>query len=79
MPSTAEPRSELASSSSPLPKAFDQVGQALQASAVTIGHALLQQATKGSVDVAGVQQVVGQFLHDVEGIDVEDHLGAVPW
>ena len=76
MPSPAEPRSDLQAAAV---SRCEQVGQALQASAVTIGHALLQQATKGSVDVAGVQQVVGQFLHDVEGIDVEDHLGAAPW
>ena len=55
-----------------------QLAKALQALAVAIAHALLHHSPQRRVDVAVVQQIVGQFVEQAVGIEVEAALRAVP-
>ena len=51
---------------------------ALDAYAVAVAHALVHHAAQRSVDIAVVQQVVGDFGQQRVGVEVEPSLGAVP-
>ena len=55
-----------------------QLAQALQALAVAIAHALLHHPPQGAVDIAVVQQIVGELVEQPVGIELEAALRAVP-
>ena len=55
-----------------------QLAQALQALAVAVGHALLHHPAQRAVDVAVVQQVVGDLVEERIGVEVEALLRAIP-
>ncbi len=55
-----------------------QFAQALHPLAVAVLHALLHQPAQGRVDVAVVEQVVGQLVEEPIGVELEPLLGAVP-
>ncbi|CAB4639616.1 unannotated protein [freshwater metagenome] len=52
--------------------------QALHALAVVRVESLLHHATQRGVDVAVIQQIVGDFAEDVSGVQVEADLCAIP-
>ncbi|MCE2807207.1 MAG: hypothetical protein LW869_01985 [Actinobacteria bacterium] len=52
--------------------------QALHALAVVRVEPLLHHATKRGVDIAVIQQIVGDFAEDVGGVEVEPDLCAIP-
>ena len=55
-----------------------QLAQALQALAVAVLHALLHHPPQGGVDVAVVEQVVGELVEQRVGVELEPRLRAVP-
>ena len=57
---------------------LEHLADALDALAVAVLEALLHHPAQRRVEVAVVEQVVGQLLHDVERIDLEPALRAVP-
>ena len=57
---------------------LQQLAKALHLVAVAVAHALLHEATEGGVDVAVVQEVVGEVVEQGVGIEIEPFLGAVP-
>ena len=61
-----------------LAQPLEQVAHALHVLALPVAEALLQQAAQRGVQVAVVQQVVGDLLEDRVGVEVEPDLGAVP-
>ena len=71
-------RTPPSTAATPRPQPFHQVGQTLHAPSVAVGHALLEETSQRRVDVTGVQQVIGELLHDVKCIDLKADLGAVP-
>ena len=56
----------------------EHLADALDALAVAVLEALLHHPPQRRVEVAVVEQVVGQLLHDVERIDLEAALAPVP-
>ena len=61
-----------------LAQAFHDLPQALEVLAVGGVEARLEHAAQGGVEVAVVQQVVGDLRHDLVGAELEADLGAVP-
>ena len=61
-----------------LAQPLHQLPQALQALAVRALEALLHEPAQRRVDVTVIEQVVGQFAHQLVGVEVEADLGAVP-
>ena len=59
-------------------QALHQVAHAHHLVAVPVAEALLHHPAQGGVEVAVVQQVVGDLLEHRVGVEVEPHLGAVP-
>ena len=57
---------------------LEHLAETLDAFAVAIVDAVLQHAPKRSVEIAVVEQIVGQLLHDVGRIELEAPLRAVP-
>jgi len=57
---------------------LEHLPDALEALAVAVAEAALHHATQGRVQVAVVQQVVGDLRQHVVGAQLEAHLGAVP-
>lgn len=57
---------------------LEHLAETLDAFAVAIVEAVLQHAPKRSVEIAVVEQIVGQLLHDVGRIELEAPLRAVP-
>ena len=62
----------------PAPQALHQVAHAHHLVAVPVAEALLHHPAQGGVEVAVVQEVVGDLLEHGVGVEVEAHLGAVP-
>ena len=62
----------------PPPQPLHQVAHAHELLAVAVLEALLHQAAQGRVQVAVVEEVVGDLLEDRLGVEVEADLGAVP-
>ena len=61
-----------------LPNFFEHLTDALDVLAVAILEALLQHATQGGVDVSVIEQIVGELLHNVEGVNLESLLCSIP-
>jgi hypothetical protein len=61
-----------------LPELGEQVAQALQPLAVGAPHTVLHHPTQGGVDVAVIQQLVGELAEQGVGVEIEAALGAVP-
>jgi hypothetical protein len=61
-----------------LTQLLHQLAQALHALAVAIVHALLHHPPQRRVDVAVVEQVVGQLVEQRVGVEIEALLRAVP-
>ena len=61
-----------------LPQAVEEVAEPEHLLAVAIAEALLHETAQRGVDVAVVEQVVGDLLQDGVGIEIEPDLGAVP-
>ena len=57
---------------------LEQLADALQALAVAVAEALVHHPAQGGVDVAVVQQLVGQLLEQRVAVELEPLLGAVP-
>ena len=57
---------------------LEQVADALDVLALPVLEPLLQQAAQRRVQVAVVEEVVGDLLEDRVGVEVEADLGAVP-
>ena len=55
-----------------------QLAQALQTLAVAVAHALLHHPPQRRVDVAVVEQVVGQLVEQGVGVEIESPLRSVP-
>ena len=62
----------------PAPQLLHQLPQALQPLAVAIPEAALHHAPQRVVEIAVVEQVVGDLLQDAVGVELEADLGAVP-
>ncbi len=60
------------------PELFEQLAQALHLLAVAVGEALLHHSSQGSVDIAVIQQFVGEFVERRVGVELETGLGAIP-
>ena len=60
------------------PQLLEHLAQAHELLAVAILEARLQHAPQGRVEVAVVEQVVGDLAEDVVGIELEPRLRAVP-
>ena len=61
-----------------LAQLLHQLAQALHALAVAVAHALLHHPAQRGVDVAVVEQVVGELVEQPVGVEVEALLRAVP-
>ena len=61
-----------------LTELFEQLTQALEMVAVRVLHALLHHPAQGGVDVAVVEQFVGQFVECRIGVELEPRLRAIP-
>ena len=61
-----------------LAQLLEQLAQPLQLLAVAVAHALLHHPAQRGVDVAVVQQVVGELVEQRVGVEVEALLRAVP-
>ena len=61
-----------------LAQLLHQLAQALQPLAVAIAHALLHHPPQGAVDVAVVQQIVGELVEQPVGVELEAALRAIP-
>ena len=59
-------------------QALHEVAHAHDLLVVPVAEALLHHPAQGGVEVAVVQQVVGDLLEHGLGVEVEPHLGAVP-
>ena len=62
----------------PLAEALDQLPQAGQAVAVGVAQPVLEQAAEGGVELAVVEEVVGELGQQGVGVELEALLGAVP-
>ena len=62
----------------PLAQALDQLPQPGQTVAVGVTQPVLEQAAQGGVELAVVEQVVGELGQQVVGVELEALLGAVP-
>src|SRR6185503_11380896 len=61
-----------------LTELLEQLAQTLQFLAVAIAQALLHHPAEGGIDVAVVQQLVGQLVEGRVGVELEALLRAVP-
>ncbi len=57
---------------------FQDLAHALNTLSVTVLEALLEHPAQGGIDVAVVQQIVGELTHHVERVELESPLGSVP-
>jgi hypothetical protein len=57
---------------------LEHLPQAHELLAAAIPEPGLQHASQGGVQVAVVEEVVGDLLEDVEGVELEPGLGPVP-
>ena len=57
---------------------LEQLTDPGQLLAVAVAHALVHHPAQGGVDVAVVQQLVGQLVEERVGVEVESALRAVP-
>ena len=62
----------------PLADLLEDLPHPLDPVAVAVLEALLEHAPEGCVDVTVVEEVVGQLLHDIQRVELEAPLGAVP-
>ena len=62
-----------------LAQLLEEVAQALHALAEGVAHAALEEVAEGVLEVAEVEEVVGQAGEDVVGVKRRDLLGAVPF
>ena len=62
----------------PLAEALDQLPQPRQPVAVCVPHPVLQEAAEGGVELAVVEEVVGELGQEGVGVELEALLGAVP-
>jgi hypothetical protein len=60
------------------PELLEHLPQAHELLAVAVLEPGLQHAAQGRVEVAVVEQVVGDLAEDVVGVELEAHLRAVP-
>ena len=61
-----------------LAQLLEQLAQALQLLAVAVAEALLHHPPQGGVEVAVVEQVVGELVEQRVGVELEPLLRAVP-
>ena len=61
-----------------LAQLFQQLAQALQPLAVAVAQALLHHPPQGAIDVAVVEEIVGQLVEDGLRVEFEALLRAVP-
>ena len=61
-----------------LAELVEHLAQALEVAAVAVVEALLHRAAQRRVEIAVVEQVVGQLAEQRVGVEVEAGLGAVP-
>ena len=61
-----------------LAQLVEHLAQALDVAAVAVAEALLQRAPQRRVEIAVVEQIVGELGEQVVGVEVEADLGAVP-
>ena len=59
-------------------EAFHQLAQVGHRVAVGVGHPVAEQVAEGAGEVAVVEEVVGDGVHNVAGVGVKNLLGAVP-
>ena len=61
-----------------LPEPVHEIAQVGHLRAVAVLHPVAEELAQGPGQVAVLQQVIGQRVHDVAGIDVKNLLGAIP-
>ena len=59
-------------------EAFHQLAEVGHLVAVPVGHPVAEQVAQGPGQVAVLQQVVGDGVHNVAGVGVKNLLGAIP-
>ena len=59
-------------------EAFHQLAEPAHLLPVGILHPVAEQLTEGPHDVALLEKLVGELVHEGVGVDAEDFLGAVP-
>ena len=62
----------------PLAQPLEHLAHAGDALAVAIGEAALQQPLQGLIEIAVIQQLVGQLGEDVVGVEIEADLRPIP-
>ena len=58
--------------------ALQQLAEPVELAAVGRAHAALERPAQGGVEVAVVQQVVGDLAQNALGVELEPRLGAIP-
>jgi hypothetical protein len=61
-----------------LTEPFEQLADALQLLAVAVAHPLLHHPSQRRVDVAVIEEFVGELVEGRVGVELETGLGAVP-
>src|SRR5207247_3519662 len=62
-----------------LAELLEEIAEAFQALAERVAHAALKEVAEGVLEVAEVQEVIGQAGEDVVGVERRDILSAVPF
>src|SRR5207247_10783748 len=62
-----------------LAELLEEIAEAFQALAERVAHAALEEVAEGVLEVAEVQEVIGEAGEDVVGVKGRDVLGAVPF